>query len=188
MEEQLTLTQNKILDFLRSSRSDPIPPTVREICAATGIKSTSSVHSGLCVLEQKGFIERNAGRNRSIRLAQTVATVSVPLAVELKLKGDTLEIVRKVASIPFPYDYSHGSEQLFAVRVDNERLEHEGILDGDIVICCFCRDFEQNGLAVALSGQTPYVFFSDKSQLNDKKEQPQPETVGKVIACIRFYG
>ena len=176
----LTPTQKKILEFLQQANSNSIPPTIREICAATGIKSTSSVHSNLCVLEEKGHIVRESGATRSIRLADTAKAVNVPLAVELSFERNNLKVVRSVASIPFPVDYSHGSSELFAVRVDNDSLETDGILDGDIAICCFSTQAKQGELTVTLLDKTPTVtiFKNDFSSV----------IIGKVIACIRFYG
>ena len=65
---ELSKSQQKILDFIRNSIQEGISPSVREICAATDLKSTATVHSHLKALEEKGLIVRNQGSNRSIRL------------------------------------------------------------------------------------------------------------------------
>lgn len=68
--------QQKILTFLKERAQDGLPPTVREICAAAGIKSTSTVHAYLKVLEDEGYISRKSGLNRAIRLpGESVARV-----------------------------------------------------------------------------------------------------------------
>ena len=66
--EHLTKSQQKVYDFLRKEAPRGIPPTVREICAATGLRSTSTVHAHLKTLERLGYISREAGLNRSIRI------------------------------------------------------------------------------------------------------------------------
>lgn len=60
--------QQKVLEFVRERLQDDIPPSVREICDATGIKSTSTVHTYLKLLESEGYIDRRSGLNRAIRL------------------------------------------------------------------------------------------------------------------------
>ena len=66
--DHLTKSQQKVYDFLRKEAPRGVPPTVREICAATGLRSTSTVHAHLKTLERLGYITRDAGLNRSIRL------------------------------------------------------------------------------------------------------------------------
>ena len=69
--EHLTKSQQKVYDFLRQKVSGGVPPTVREICAATGLRSTSTVHAHLKTLERLGYITREAGLNRSIPVSYT---------------------------------------------------------------------------------------------------------------------
>ena len=74
--KSLNEKQQKILTFLKERAQDGLPPTVREICAAAGIKSTSTVHAYLKVLEEEGYINRQSGLNRAIRLpGENVARV-----------------------------------------------------------------------------------------------------------------
>ena len=58
--------QQKVLSFLQERAQDGLPPTVREICAAAGIKSTSTVHAYLKTLEENGYISRQSGLNLSL--------------------------------------------------------------------------------------------------------------------------
>ena len=58
--DRLTKSQQKVYDFLRQKTDTGVPPTVREICAATGLKSTSTVHAHLKTLERLGYITRAA--------------------------------------------------------------------------------------------------------------------------------
>ena len=68
--------QQKVLMFLKERAQDGVPPTVREICAAAGIKSTSTVHAYLKLLEDEGYISRQSGLNRAIRMpGESVARV-----------------------------------------------------------------------------------------------------------------
>ena len=74
----LTEKQRRVYEFLQS-RSGAIPPTVREICAAVGIKSTSTVHGILTALEEKGCISRDALHSRSIQLEGAAPATQVPV-------------------------------------------------------------------------------------------------------------
>lgn len=70
MYTDLTKNQNVILKCLESfTAKNGCPPTVREICRMTGLKSTSTVHAGLQVLAQRGYIRQGAGKKQAFLLA-----------------------------------------------------------------------------------------------------------------------
>ena len=61
--------QQKILDFIKSEIEDKgYPPSVREICAAVGLRSTSTVHAHLNHLEQQGLIRRDSTKPRALEV------------------------------------------------------------------------------------------------------------------------
>ena len=64
----LTKSQQKVYDYISQCLQDSRVPSVREICSATGLKSTSTVHLHLKTLEERGLIEREKGYNRCIKL------------------------------------------------------------------------------------------------------------------------
>lgn len=67
--KEISEAQARIYNFLRERiQTDGVPPSVREICTATGIRSTSTVHYHLKALENAGYISRDEGLNRSIRI------------------------------------------------------------------------------------------------------------------------
>ena len=75
----LSKSQQAIFNFLKQCADEGRTPSVREICEATGLKSTSTVHHHLSALEEKGLIEREHGLNRCIRIAGEERSVNVPL-------------------------------------------------------------------------------------------------------------
>ena len=75
---QLNEKARRILDYITREISDGVPPSVREICAALQIKSTSTVHKYLKELEEGGYIVREENLNRAIRLPGS-GSVKVPL-------------------------------------------------------------------------------------------------------------
>ena len=79
----LTEKQLAVYNYLIKEMAGGFPPTVREICAATGIKSTSTVHSILSILEDEGYIVRDAKSSRAIRLDMEYDSSLVPVVAEL---------------------------------------------------------------------------------------------------------
>ena len=65
----LTNKQLMILEFIKEQLlSKGYPPSVREICQAVGLKSTSTVHSHLNKLEKLGYIRRDPTKSRAIEI------------------------------------------------------------------------------------------------------------------------
>ena len=67
--------EQEILRYLREHSGDDIPPTVREIAAGVGIRSTSTVHKYLGILEEKGYISKKNGLNRTVKLKDPSAQI-----------------------------------------------------------------------------------------------------------------
>ena len=68
-QEQITAKQTEILEYIKDTiLKKGYPPAVREICQAVHLKSTSSVHSHLAALEEKGYIRRDPTKPRTIEI------------------------------------------------------------------------------------------------------------------------
>ena len=66
---KITAKQKEILDFIKSELMNRgYPPSVRDICQAVNLKSTSSVHSHLETLEKNGYIRRDPTKPRAIEI------------------------------------------------------------------------------------------------------------------------
>ncbi|MBI5136205.1 MAG: transcriptional repressor LexA [Nitrospirae bacterium] len=112
------------------------PPTVREICAGCGIKSTRSVSDYLKLLERGGHIRRREGRSRGIELAadavRPVGTVPVlgriaagqPLGAEAYDAGALALDSRSV----------FGADGCFALRVQGDSMIDRHIVEGDYAV------------------------------------------------------
>lgn len=200
MASKLTAGQKLVLEYLRSRMNDGVPPTVREICAATGIKSTSSVHNHLRVLEELGYIERIPGANRSIRLTEDSRVAQVPLLGKVTAGVPILAYEDVVGYIPFPADRYYGSE-LFALRVCGESMKNAGILNEDIIIIERVPTAYNGQIVVALIGDEATVkrFYREKNgviRLQPENESMEPifsdedtvKVLGRVVSCIRYYG
>ena len=124
--------QEKILEFLNKHiEENGFPPTVREICAAVGLKSTATVSYHLTELKKQGRIQGDSTKRRAISLPESQRSGKIPLlgvvtaGLPILAQEDTLGYV--------PYD---GPEQgeMFALQVRGESMIGAGILDGDIVL------------------------------------------------------
>ena len=68
-QDKITAKQEEILEYIKETiLKKGYPPAVREICEAVHLKSTSSVHSHLSTLEEKGFIRRDPTKPRTIEI------------------------------------------------------------------------------------------------------------------------
>ena len=194
--KKLTESQQKIYDYLKKASSRGVPPTVREICEATGFSSTSTVHSHLKTLEKYGYITRDDGKNRSLTLAGVVPTTPVPVVGTVTAGLPILAVEDIESYIPYP---SKGDEELFALRVKGYSMKNAGILDSDIVVCKKTETAEDGEIVVALIEDEATVkrFFHDdeKGCIRLQPENPDFEPIyaqdvailGRVISLQRYY-
>ncbi len=187
--------QRKVLTFLQERAQDGVPPTVREICNAAGIKSTSTVHSYLKLLTEEGYIERESGLNRSIRMpGESVSRV--PLLGKVTAGQPILAVEQIEQYVP----YSGGgypASELFALRVSGTSMLNAGILDKDIVIVHKTPAAQNGDIVVALIGDEATVkriyFEKDCIRLQPENDAFEPIYVkevlvlGKVVSLLRNF-
>ena len=170
--------QQKVLSFLQDRAQDGLPPTVREICAAAGIKSTSTVHAYLKTLEENGYISRQSGLNRAIRLpGESVARV--PLLGKVTAGQPILAVEEVEDYVP----YSGGGYQpgeLFALRVSGTSMINAGIYDGDLIIIKKQSTAENGDKVVALIDDeaTVKTFYKEKGHY---RLQPENDFMDPII-------
>lgn len=191
----LSEKQRKVLTFLQERAQDGVPPTVREICNAAGIKSTSTVHSYLKLLTEEGYIQRESGLNRSIRMpGESVARV--PLLGKVTAGQPILAVEQIEEYVP----YSGGgfpANELFALRVSGTSMLNAGILDKDIVIVHKTPAAQNGDIVVALIGDEATVkriyFETDHIRLQPENDAFEPIIVkealvlGKVVSLLRNF-
>lgn len=192
---ELSKSQQKILDFIRNSIQEGISPSVREICAATDLKSTATVHSHLKTLEEKGLIVRNQGSNRSIRLTND-NTSFIPVLGKVTAGIPILAIEDVECYIPINESVRRGRE-LFALRVVGESMINAGILDNDIVVVHKTPSAENGQIVVAMIDNEATVkrFYKENGyvRLQPENDAFQPiitdecSILGRVISVVRYY-
>ncbi len=187
--------QQKVLAFLQERAQDGLPPTVREICAAAGIKSTSTVHAYLKVLEDNGYISRQSGLNRAIRLpGESVARV--PLLGRVTAGQPILAVEEVEDYVPYSGGGYHAGD-LFALRVYGTSMINAGILDGDVVIVQKTPVAQNGEIVVALVGDEATVkrFYKEDGHYRLQPENDAFEPIivqevsilGKVISLLRNF-
>lgn len=190
----LTKSQKKVYDFLKSATTSGIPPSIREICTATGLSSTSTVHTHLKALEKLGYITRSEGRNRAILINGSQATSQVPILGTVTAGVPILAIESVEGYIPFP---DRGTRELFALHVRGTSMINAGILDGDYVIAEKSQTCENGEIVVALIEDEATVkrLYKEKDCIRLQPENPEFEPIltkemsvlGKVISVVRYY-
>ncbi len=144
MTDELTDRQRGILEFIdQQSRERGYPPSVREIGAAVGLTSPSTVHSHLATLQRLGFLRRDPSKPRAIEVrydpTSGAAAIDRRPVRHVPLVGDVAAGTGVLAQenvdevVPVPADLT-GDGELFMVRVRGDSMIEAGILDGDLVV------------------------------------------------------
>lgn len=191
--------QMAILEFIRSEiESKGYPPSVREICAAVGLRSTSSVHAHLNSLERKGLIRRDSTKPRALELldgslahAQTIPLVGKVTA------GLPILAVENIEDYLVMPRYLLSRDDMFALRVQGESMIEAGIFDGDIIILRRQETAENGDIVVAMIEDEATVkriyFEKDRVRLQPENSAMEPiyapevQVLGKLIALFRSF-
>jgi repressor LexA len=195
--------EKAILDYINDNiRREGYSPTVRDIQNALGIKSTSTVHSYLCRLEEKGLIKKDQGKSRSLRVSEGTAesrrTLRVPLLGHVKAGMPILAIENYEGYIDYPLmNRSYGANELFALRVEGDSMIEAGILENDVIVVKKETTANNGDIVVALvdEGMTVKTFYKENGRfrLQPENSSLQPIIVdevyilGRVVASFRFY-
>ena len=185
----------QILDYIRDRIDEGLPPSVREICAALDIKSTSTAHKYLGELRERGLIEKGDRLNRAITLPDD-RSIRVPLVGTVTAGQPILAVEEIEGYIPYRSRHLH-SRDLFALRVRGESMINAGILDGDIVVVRRTPTAENGDIVVALVEDEATVkrFYKEKGHFRLQPENDEMEPIivdsvsilGRVISLIREY-
>ena len=205
--KKLADPQQVILDYMISfTEEHAYPPSVREICAAVGLKSTATVHTHLRNLEKRGLITRDPSKQRAVFINtdllpdREVKQHSVPLIGCVAAGIPMLATENIEDAFPLPDMLMHGKEpeEVYMLRVDGESMRDAGIRDGDILVVnhnCSCTNGDIVVARVQGESATVKRFFREKERvrLQPENELFEPiyvsfddvEISGKVIGLLR---
>ena len=202
---KLTPKQQKIYDYIQAFTAEHgYPPSVREIGAALGLKSPSTVHFHIKGLEEAGVLVKAEGKTRAI----TLANRHNPVLEERDPRSNRVPVVGSVAAGSpilaeecieeyITFDTQGLDGEYFALRVRGESMLNAGILPDDLVIVHRQQDAHNGEIVVALfedeatvktlcrrDGQT---WLLPENDAYDPIDGIQAEIIGKVTAVIRRY-
>lgn len=200
---KITEKQSQILEYIKSEIINRgYPPSVRDICKAVELKSTSSVHSHLETLEKNGYIRRDPTKPRTIEILDDSFNlvrremINVPIIGTVAAGQPILATENIESYFPIPSEYMP-NEDSFMLRVKGESMINAGILEGDCILVKR-QNYAQNGdIVVALvdDSATVKTFYKEEGHIRLQPENdymdpiilPDVEIIGKVFGVFRFF-
>ena len=195
--------QKEILEFIKVQiLTRGFPPSVRDICEAVHLKSTSSVHSHLETLEKNGYIRRDPTKPRAIEILDDTFNLTrrevtnVPLVGRVAAGEPILAQENIENYFPIPTEFMPNNKT-FLLKVKGESMINAGILDGDMVLVEQTPSASNGEMVVALvdDGATVKTFYKEEGifRLQPENDTMDPIIVtdvtilGKVIGVFRFF-
>ncbi|MBP5246150.1 MAG: transcriptional repressor LexA [Clostridia bacterium] len=199
--EQLKPKEKRVLDYINLAiERNGMAPSVREICASLGIKSTSTAHMYVERLASKGYIKKLPGKSRTIRKAEDETKdvkYKVPLIGQVAAGAPILAQENFEGYITYSSERRYDPEKLFCLKVKGESMKEIGIMDGDYVIVEQTSYAENGEIVVALVEDEATVkrFFKENGVFRLQPENKDMEPIivkdvsvlGKVVALVRYY-
>lgn len=212
MARKITKRQQQIYDFIRAYQQEKgYPPSVREMAAAVGLSSPSTVHAHLSALEDHGLIKRDKTKPRALEVFEQDGT-SVKTA-EVRAMPDrgsvSLPLVGRVAAgmpilaeqnvedtFTLPTEIVTDSSS-FVLEVHGNSMVNVGIYNGDYIVVREQKSAMNGEIVVAMidSEATVKTFYKEHGRVrlqpeNDAMEPifaTNPTILGKVVALLRRF-
>lgn len=194
--------QTEIYEFLKVyTENRGFPPSVREICEAVGLKSTSTVHGHLKRLEKKGLIKRDPTKPRALEILELnkpkKEMINIPIVGKVTAGMPILATENIEDSFPIPLDYIKHNRELFMLKVSGESMINAGINNGDLAIIEKQENAENGDIIVALIDNEATIkrFFKEKDHIRLQPENdtmkpiivPDCSIIGKLVGLFRQY-
>ena len=210
MARKITKRQQQIYDFIRSYQLEKgYPPSVREMAAAVGLSSPSTVHAHLSALEERGLIKRDATKPRAIEVFNEDGSSAKPTEPkDTANRGSvTLPLVGRVAAgmpilaeqniedtLTVPSEIASDASS-FILEVHGDSMINAGIFNGDYIIVREQPNAMNGEIVVAMiNGEaTVKTFYKEQGRVrlqpeNDAMEPiyaANPVILGRVVALMR---
>lgn len=195
--------QREILEYMKQEiLNKGYPPTVRELCDAVHLKSTSSIHAHLESLEKNGYIRRDPSKPRAIEIVDDSfnltrrETVNVPIVGEVAAGQPLLAIQNIEGYFPIPSEFMPNGET-FMLRVHGDSMIDAGIFDGDILLVKKQNTARNGDMVVALveDSATVKTFYRENGYIRLQPENASMDPIivdncmilGQVCGVFRFF-
>lgn len=197
-----------ILDYIKKVISEcGYPPSVREICRAVGLKSTSSVHMYLARLAERGEISKDSLKTRALRvpglntnMGDDINSISIPLVGQVAAGAPILAEQNIEEYIKLPTSMlkrTSASDSLYMLKVKGDSMINVGIYNGDYVIISKGSTAVNGEIVVAMieNEATVKTFYKEKDYIRLQPENDAMEPIivkdahilGKVVALYRKF-
>lgn len=192
---KVTENEKMVFEFIKDRIEEGYPPTVREICAEFGFKSTSTAHSYINNLTAKGLLEKGNNQNRAIRLTGGNG-MKIPL-VGTVTAGIPITAIEEITDYISFQPARHYSNPLFALKVRGESMINAAILDGDMVVIEQTPYAENGDIVCALVDNESATIKTFYKEDGHYRLQPENDTMdpiivdevsilGKVVGVVRY--
>lgn len=192
MESKMELSENErnILNFINEQvKQVGYPPSVREICKAVNLKSTSSVHMYLARLKEKGYIAKQDLKTRALKIVgetydrDDTDTLSVPIVGQVAAGAPILaeQNIEEYVKLPISLLKNNiKTENTYMLKVKGESMINVGIFDGDYIIVSKCDTAENGQIVVALidNEATVKTFYKERDHI---RLQPENDALDPII-------
>lgn len=186
---KISKKQNEILDYIKEKvRDKGYPPSVREICEAVNLKSTSTVHGHLTKLEENGYIRRDLTKPRAIEILDedmedglVQPHVSfIPVVGQVTAGQPILAVENIEDQYPVPESMVQGGN-FFMLRVKGDSMVEAGILDKDFVLVKQQPEAVNGQIVVAMMDDSATVkrFFKEPNRI---RLQPENSTMQPIYS------
>ena len=178
--------QREILEYMKEEiLSKGYPPSVREICSAVHLKSTSSVHAHLETLEKNGYIRRDPTKPRAIEIVDDSFNLTRRELVNVPILGDVaagqplLAIDNIMGYFPISPEFVN-NKQTFMLHVKGESMINAGIFNGDLLVVEQTSVARNGEIIVALidDSATVKTFYKEKDHI---RLQPENDAMDPII-------
>ena len=192
---KVTENEKMVFEFIKDRIEEGYPPTVREICAEFGFKSTSTAHRYINNLTAKGLLEKGNNQNRAIRLTGGNG-MKIPL-VGTVTAGIPITAIEEITDYISFQPARHYSNPLFALKVSGESMINAAILDGDMVVIEQTPYAENGDIVCALVDNESATIKTFYKEDGHYRLQPENDTMdpiivdevkilGKVVGVVRY--
>lgn len=192
---KVTENEKMVFEFVKDRIEEGYPPTVREICAEFGFKSTSTAHRYINNLTAKGLLEKGNNQNRAIRLTGGNG-MKIPL-VGTVTAGIPITAIEEITDYISFQPARHYSNPLFALKVRGESMINAAILDGDMVVIEQTPYAENGDIVCALVDNESATIKTFYKEDGHYRLQPENDTMdpiivdevsilGKVVGVVRY--
>ncbi|MCI1290695.1 MAG: transcriptional repressor LexA [Lactobacillus sp.] len=185
------MTKSKQLEILQfiydTAAGRGFPPTVREICNAVNLSSTSTVHGHLTRLERKGYLLKDPSKPRAIEVTREgmealgIKSKEIPV-VGVVTAGQPILAVEDIDDyFPLPPDLQNEAGNLFMLRVHGESMINAGILNGDKVIVRKQGSANNGEIVVAMTDDNEATVKRFYKENGHFRLQPENDTMDPII-------